>query len=46
MLISCLALLGTAAPSALARDGDGPTAFAAAGKVISVKDAWRAARSG
>jgi plastocyanin len=36
-LISCLALLAAAAPSALARDADGPTAYAAAGKVVSVK---------
>ena len=37
MLVACLALLGAAAPSAFARDGDGPTAFAAAGKVTAVK---------
>ena len=43
MLIGCLALLA-AAPPALADDADGPTAFAAAGKVVSVRDAGNGAK--
>jgi hypothetical protein len=43
-LISCLALLAVAAPTAFARDGDGSTAFAAAGKVVSVKPAANGAK--
>ena len=42
-LVFCLALLACAAPLALARDSDGPTAFAA-GKVVSVKDAANGAK--
>jgi hypothetical protein len=44
VLISCLALLSIAVPSAFAGDGGGPTALAAAGKVVSVKDAGNGAK--